>query len=58
VTTSPHSPDSTPDSTPDVDPNIATPSLDAWKVLMALITLGVVTGAFLALFGHSLRLFG
>lgn len=35
----------------------ATP-LAGWKVLVALITLGVVVGGFLAVFGHTLRLFG
>ena len=58
MTTSPNSPESTPDFPPGAAANFATPSLEAWKVLVALITLGVVTGAFLALFGHSLRLFG
>jgi hypothetical protein len=34
------------------------PSLAGWKVLVALLALGAVTGGFLALFGHTLRLFG
>jgi hypothetical protein len=44
--------------TPDSDAEDAqTPSLAGWKVLVALLALGAVTGGFLALFGHSLRLF-
>jgi hypothetical protein len=45
----------TPDSDAE-DPQ--TPSLAGWKVLVALLVLGAVTGGFLAVFGHSLRLFG
>jgi hypothetical protein len=45
----------TPDSDAE-DPQSS--SLAGWKVLVALLVLGVVTGGFLALFGHSLSLFG
>jgi hypothetical protein len=45
--------------TPDSDAEaLDSPSLAGWKVLVALLVLGVVTGGFLAVFGHSLRLFG
>jgi uncharacterized protein involved in exopolysaccharide biosynthesis len=33
-------------------------SLAAWKVFLALLAVGAVTGAFVGVFGYYLRLFG
>jgi hypothetical protein len=46
-----------PRSAPGEEPEVVGASLAAWKVLLALVLLGTVVGGFLAIFGHSLRLF-